>query len=117
MSELVQIEYHPPCTFYGDEGCIEQTGEYVCACGASTAWHKTTPAGGIVGYAVSSVPLASGRGYLITIESKKPLNTLTMHNEVMLVGIGDDDEVVLTPDERATLDRTLDRMEGIGGDE
>ena len=43
MSDLVQIEYHPPCTFYGDEGCIEQTGEYVCACGASTAWHKTTP--------------------------------------------------------------------------
>ena len=43
MSDLVQIEYHPTCTFYGDEGCIEQTGEYVCACGASTAWHKTTP--------------------------------------------------------------------------
>ena len=43
MSDLVQIEYHPLCTFYGDEGCIEQTGEYVCACGASTAWHKITP--------------------------------------------------------------------------
>jgi hypothetical protein len=43
MRDLVRIEYHPPCTFYGEEGCIEQTGEYECACGASTAWHKTEP--------------------------------------------------------------------------
>jgi hypothetical protein len=31
--------------------------------------------------------------------------------------IGGDEPVELTPDERETLDRTLDRMEGIGGDD
>jgi hypothetical protein len=46
----------------------------------------------------------------------------TLHVGDQIEGGGDESdedapEVVLTPDERGTLDRALDRMEGIGGDD
>ena len=40
---LVDIEYHPPCTYYADGDHRERSGYYLCACKASRAWHKTVP--------------------------------------------------------------------------
>ena len=40
---LVEIQYHPPCTYHKDGDHRERQGYYLCDCGASSAWHKTVP--------------------------------------------------------------------------